>query len=151
MFHKELIVALVYAGGIVTGPYSIKGDVSGYELIQLMIQYALLAYVNLLLFALFEYETDKLQQFSSLARTIGKTYTRYLVFICLILVLTSALINLFVWNSDTVMRDSQLIVALMTVPLGCLLTWPQYFQHEDRYRLVGDAIFFIPLIFLWVM
>ena len=151
LYHKEFMVALIYAGGIVLGPYSIRTDAFGHELQIIFTQYALLAYANLLLFAYFEYESDKLQKFNSLARTIGKAYTRLMIIACLMVVFTSSLTSSFLWSNDTILRNSQLTIALMSLPLGFLLVWPQYFQREERYRLIGDAIFFIPILLLWVL
>lgn len=148
MYHKEILVAIIYTWGVVAGPYSLaKSPLNTYDLL-VVVQFSALAFANLMLFACYEVEMDIRQGFGSLARSIGEGKSTKFIGGVLILILISAVAALLLFGDHQSIANSQWVIILMTVPLAMLLGWKEYFKHRDFYRLLGDAIFFIPLIWL---
>lgn len=148
IYHKEILVALVYTCGVLVGPYSLYQGALSVPHILVIIQFAALAFSNLLVFAYFEFEFDHYQNFGSLPRSIGKPRTRSLVVGLLILVLlTTSACWLTCFEQDLI-RNSQWIIMLMAVSLAATIKWPEFFRTGDRYRFLGDGIFFIPILVL---
>ncbi|GJM27422.1 MAG: hypothetical protein DHS20C17_00570 [Cyclobacteriaceae bacterium] len=147
-YHKEILVALIYTCGIIAGPYSMAQGHFSFNILLVAIQFAALAYSNLLLFSYYEHEMDRQQNFSSLARSIGERNIKLLIRWILMAILLSAVVGLILFNKNKVVVESQWVIILMTIPLGTLLWYREYFKQQDRYRLLGDAIFLIPLFWL---
>lgn len=146
VYHKELVVALIYCTGIIVAPYTLKEiETSSYHLL-VFGQFVSLAFINLLVFSYFETEADGQQHFSSISRSIGVRNTRILIIILLGALLTSAIVGCFIYSHQVEAWESQGILALMAFPMVLILIWPDFFRVRDRYRFLGDAAFFIPLL-----
>lgn len=148
LYHKEIIVALVYTCGILVGPYSLYQGVITIPLMLVAIQFIVLAFSNLLVISYFEMEIDHSQNFGSLARSIGKSRARTLAMVLLILILLTATVCWLTWSDQDAIKNSQWIIVLMTFSLMAILRWPEFFRHYDLYRFLGDGIFFIPVMVL---
>jgi hypothetical protein len=148
VYHKELLVAMIYCGGVTLAPYSLKEIGTSTFHLLVTSQFVILAFVNLLLFSYFETEADGQQHFSSISRSIGKRKTRMLIIISLGVMLTSAVAGYFTYYPQVEARQSQGIFVLMAIPMVMILIWPDYFKARDRYRFLGDSAFFIPLLFI---
>jgi len=44
--------------------------------------------------------------------------------------------------------EATMVLFAMNLTLFILWKWPFVFQINDRYRFLGDGIFFLPLIYL---
>ena len=148
MYHKEIMVALVYTCGVIMGPFSLYQGTLTTPHILVTIQFVVLAFSNLLLFSYFEMEIDLHQNFGSLARSIGKSMTRSLVMGMLIFVILTVSVCWLICSELDVMMNSQWIILLMSFSLMAIFKWPEFFRQHDRYRFLGDGIFFIPVLVL---
>ncbi len=148
LYHKEPLVALVYTCGIALGPYSLAQTNFSASHLLVLAQFGCLAFTNLLLFTYFETETDRQQDFGSFSRTVGKKSTRRTIITMLLGILFSVISACSIWSDNEVITSSQWVIAGMSIPLILLTIWPRYFSENDRYRVLGDAIFFIPLLVL---
>lgn len=102
------------------------------------------AFQNLLIFSLFEIYEDKGRE--NLVSKIGKKPT-----IVAIVLLFLLIINTFaaLYSSSTAYQAKCLIcIGSMSVILLLITLFPQHFLKNDRYRWVGDAVFFIPIFIL---
>jgi len=147
-YYKEILVALVYTGGVLIGPFSLYKGALNIPHILVIIQFLALAFSNLLVFAYFETETDHYQNVGSLARSIGKPRTQSLIVGLLIMVMLTAVVCIVIYSRQGLIRNSQWIMLLMTVFLIATIKWPGFFKKDDRYRYLGDGIFFLPVLIL---
>jgi 4-hydroxybenzoate polyprenyltransferase len=148
MYHKEIIVALVYTCGVIVGPFSLYQGTLTTPHILVTIQFAVLAFSNLLLFSYFEMEIDLHQNFGSLPRSIGKSTARSLVMGLLLFVMLTVLVCWLTCPEQDVIKNSQWIILLMSFSLMAIYKWSEFFRQHDRYRFLGDGIFFIPVLVL---
>lgn len=148
IYHKEILIALIYTGGVLVGPLSLRHHPISPTEVVLMVQFLLLAFVNLLIFAYYESDIDRLQQFPSLLASIGSKMSRYLIVITLSLIATISLVLVFYTINDHIVASSYSIVLIMTGILTLVFYFPRIFSVNDRFRFVGDAIFFVPLLVL---
>ena len=148
VYHKELLISVVYCCGVILGPYSLKQiQISAFHML-VCCQFGTLALSNLLIFAYFDTDSDGKQHFGSLSRTIGKSKTRLIAFILLNVVFVSTVFSTIIWLDEPVIGQSQWVLALMTIPLAVILKWPAYFKQHDRFRVLGDITFFLPALAL---
>lgn len=141
---KEFIVAILYTVGVLLPSLGLRGSLA-WELYLLIAQFFIVALINLLLFSRFEYETDKRSGYSSFATTYGAKVTTRLVWM-----LCFGSFSITAWmliqNLYTV---TTLIFLFMTFVLMVISLFPTYFSVNSRYRLLGDAVFFLPLLGLF--
>lgn len=141
---KELFVAILYTAGVLLPSLS----VTSIELDQLpyilILQFALVAWVNLLIFSWFDYELDLIDNQISFATLSGKNFTSAFIWLLSFFQLMIALWNLF----TNYHRNATVIFCLMHVALlGVFIVFKSR-TRSDSFRLLGDAIFFIPGIYL---
>jgi hypothetical protein len=139
---KELVVAILYTVGVLLPSCNLSTEPLSSEHHLLIVQFFIVALINLLLFSWFEYEADKNGGYSSFVTTYGKKLT---VGLLLMLSFCNASITgwMLVQNPGNV---TALVFLIMTSILLIIYLFPVYFAVNSRYRLVGDAVFFLPLV-----
>src|SRR6185369_4936748 len=75
-FLKELAGALLYSGGVLLIPWSVKVGVATNLQLILIAQFVLTALINLLLFSWFDKKQDEQDQQSSFATVMGDKATK---------------------------------------------------------------------------
>lgn len=141
---KEVFVALGYTAGVFLAPLSLLSQLPDGGELWLVPGVFLIALINLLLFSLYDYEVDQQNGFHSLAIRLGAGRTKMLIGV--LLAGTMLLLGgLVAAHSDDLMFW---ILLFMAGLLGALYIRPALFHHSDKYRIVGDGIFFLPLIYL---
>jgi len=142
-FLKEMIGALLYTGGVLLIPLSVKNaNLNSVQLI-LVVQFVITALINLLLFSWFDKNRDEQDRHSSFATTMGRDATKN--FLMALFFFQAVLAFVQFARRDTGPTE---IMILMNVLLLVIFIKRKYFEAEDRYRLLGDAIFFVPLIYV---
>jgi hypothetical protein len=145
---KELGVAVVFTAGVWGMPWLRHWldtrRILGWPVL-LMIQYFLLAVVNLIEFSIYESKTDAADRQTSFVRSIGRHRARRLVYFLLISQLPLAC---FALNStrETIIAASEAIYLLMTIGLWLVLAQPKLMARAERYRTLGDGVFLLPLV-----
>ncbi|ELR68440.1 hypothetical protein C900_00361 [Fulvivirga imtechensis AK7] len=142
VYHKEIMIALLYAAGIMLAPLSVFKGALNMNILLIFSQFTLLAFTNLLTFAVFEIHSDEKDDFPSLARLIGEGRAILLLRIFIVIQLLITLTLCF--QPD--LRSLEEILALMVALLGGVVFLRTYFIKMEVYRIVGDAIFLVPLI-----
>lgn len=139
---KEIVVALLYTIGVVLPSWSIRlVEVTEVEYL-LVAQLFGVALINLLLFSWFEYETDRQDGHSSMAIRWGKKSTGKFL---LILGGINLLISVYLSIRHTFALPT-LLLLVMTIILIAIFSFYKFFEINSRYRLLGDAVFIIPLV-----
>lgn len=141
-FLKEFIIAAMYTGGVLLPSLAqtpLQPDAFPWVV---MVQFAILALINLLLFSWFDYENDLRDKNTSFVTIFGKRVTQtgitflFLSVCCLV-------------PFSQTLPASLLIVSMSIVHILILIK-AIYFKSEDRFRLIGDALFFLPIFYWWI-
>ncbi|MBO3698905.1 hypothetical protein [Roseivirga sp. E12] len=138
--QKELFAAFVYVAGIFVGPLSMLENWDWMYLV-LFVQFFLLAYVNLLLFPLFEMDTDNRQGMTSIALNRGPSSTKKLIRLASIVNEIIIVICIGFGFND---NKAQFMILAMSLSLLLLLQAPAFLKRYNLYRIIGDGIFFLP-------
>ncbi len=137
---KELFVALVYTAGIFVAPVAVSGMFDPYHFASLF----LVAFINLLMFSWFERREDESDGFKSAATQIGGETLGKLLLILLALGLAVAITGI----ANARAYSSYYLLAL-AVYCGLILR-PLWTRQGQRYRILGDGIFLLPILYeLW--
>ena len=145
---KELMIALLYAAGIFLAPWLAYRQSITWVVVMLFLQYILLALANLLIFSWFEIDIDEKDQALSFAKTAGEETTRQLILLLAGVLSISAFLLVTLFSPNSRMFVAELIVMGMSLLLLLIMLRPSYFAQHERYRLLGDGIFLLPLIVL---
>jgi 4-hydroxybenzoate polyprenyltransferase len=135
---KEFTVAVLYTLGVLLPAWP-----ESWQLIMsaagLIAQLFLIALTNLLLFAWFECDADSKMGQASLATRFGKKTVSTLVIILFVGGISLSFVGM-------ISNPISWIFLLMWFVLICLFIFHSFFEQYERYRLWGDAIFYLPLI-----
>jgi 4-hydroxybenzoate polyprenyltransferase len=142
-FLKELLGTLLYSGGVLLIPLSVSNQWN-FPIVLLMLQFGIIVFINLLLFSWFDKPKDEKDQQRSFATTFGLVITKRILVGLFVLAGVLTVVQIIFWFD----MNAILILTLMTVSLLIIFLKKDYFEKEDRYRLLGDAVFLFPLIYL---
>lgn len=146
IYHKEIVIAIVYTCGIFLPVWSRIGNELNEFIIILYIQIIGLAFSNLLMFSLLEMTSDELDNHRSLALVVGKFSTTKIIFSTLLIGIF--LSTLLMINSDSpVFRSAQIIFMMMNLTLISTISF-KFLKKDERFRYLGDGIFYLPLLHL---
>lgn len=147
LWAKEIFVACIYTIGIFLGPICL----SNYNLLSiqwlLIPQVLLLVFSNLLIFSWFDYLKDLKDGNTSIIIRFGKSISEKIIFYTIVtsMIFSVAIIILRPFEPTIVI---QIIMLLMNFLLLLIFKKEHLFRLNDVYRVIGDGVFFIPLIFL---
>lgn len=143
---KEVLIASVYATGVLLGPVSLI-DIPVNQLMTLLLQIFLLALINLLLLSYYEKDKDANDGQHSWAVRFGVSETKKHIKWCLVF-LTALQACSFVLMQDKIIF--QVILLGMNGVLYLIFASESYFKIEERYRSYSDMIFFMPGFIFWL-
>ena len=148
---KEPLVAVLYSVGIWGSVWAQRPRVTGVEIAEFLM-FVGIAFQNLLLFAVMEERERTAAPKSgtpevSLATAWGEarcdTILRWLTFG----VAATGLTLCFV-TDDRFAQRSAIMLALMSLTLYGIQRYPAYFLRNERYRWLGDGVFWFPALVL---
>lgn len=141
---KEIVAAFLYTAGIVLPalagmemPLSICNSI-------VLFLFMTTALINLLIFSWFDRKPDAQDQQPSFVTIYGEQRARQVIYILFLLHALLLFFSLFMYPK----AHNVLIFIPMNVMLLLIFILEKYFLVGDRYRLAGDAIFFLPLFCL---
>lgn len=143
-YLKEFFAALLYSGGVLLVPVSMRVTPLTTMHVQLIAIFFITALLNLLLFSWFDHARDEQDNRQSFSTIFGENCTRKTILVLFIL-------NTCLFISLSIAGDQLLSIAtlvVMNVMLFFLMVRKSYFIVNDRYRLLGDAVFIVPLIYI---
>jgi 4-hydroxybenzoate polyprenyltransferase len=138
---KEILISILYTCGVLMPslmvtrlPFQVLPHAN-------IILFTLSAFTNLLVFSWYDYEKDMQDGFKSIAVSGGKKKTQLIIWL-------TAFIGagLCWWAKDS---TAAFLVFLIIVVQVILLSFPSSFVKNERYRLLGDAAFMLPLLYLF--
>jgi len=139
-FLKEGVISLLYTIGVLIPSFSVQKLDS--EKATLILAFFLIAFLNLLIFSWFDYRNDMRDGHNSAATFFGRKRSRYLIWI-----IFAAIIVLLVFQG---VSAASLILLSMTLLHVLMFTFSDFFAIEERFRLAGEAIFFLPILLIWI-
>lgn len=142
-FMKEFIGAWLYTTGVMLLSVPVTPVQITVAHVMLMIQFFLTALFNLILFSWMDRANDLQSHHDSFATVLGERAARYF----LLMVATIQLL-LLVWQTAHELWIESGLIAIMQGVLLLMFVTPRYFKVKDRFRVWGDAIFFLPTIYL---
>jgi 4-hydroxybenzoate polyprenyltransferase len=138
-FLKEMVISLVYACGVFIPTWvTFSGNWQSVPWI-IIIQVALAALLNLLMFSWFDVRNDLHHSFISFTTRWGRSVAEtccWIVFsVCSLLTILSSI------------PVASVVVCLIAMVQVIPLVYKEYFEVNDRYRLLGDGAFMLPAIY----
>ena len=144
-YTKEFFGAVFYTAGVVMIAWvQVHADMHIMHYL-LIAHFMLTAWINLLLFSLFDERHDEADRHVSFVIKWGRKKTSILISF-LLLVCTG--LTLAQWGSPLLWPA--IIVMLMDIFFAGIFIFRKYFVKEDRFRLAGDAVFFFPLCYYFL-
>lgn len=145
-FLKETTVALLYSGGVLLPVLSLVGWQTSMKHPVIIAAFFITAWINLLLFAWFDHDADKQHGYTSFSVQFGKYLTMQflcgLFFVQAMLIVAIAIINQMI--------PEAFMLFVMNAILFLLFIRAEKAVLHDQYRLLGDAVFLIPALFLLI-
>jgi hypothetical protein len=149
---KELGVAVVFTAGVWGMPWLRHrldtGHLLGWPVV-VMLQYFLLAVVNLIEFSIYESKIDAADGQTSFVLGIGRRRAGLIVQAVLVLQIPLVLLVIFLYQSPKLWLAEAIYLA-MTAGLWIVLKTPPFMARRERYRTLGDGVFLLPLLMLLV-
>ena len=143
---KEPLVALFYAAGVWGSVWVQRPTVSRVDMAECLM-FVGIAFQNLLLFAVMEQHETAGPPVFSLATAWGQDR-------CILILrwLTGGIVAtgflLCFLTDDRFAQRSALMMGLMSLTLYSIQRYPAYFLKNERYRWLGDAVFWMPALVL---
>lgn len=147
--QKELLIALAYIAGITLAPMVWNNNPLTTHQIITMIVLVLLAWAEGVLASWFDYENDLHDGHSSFTTTFGKNNTRYFLIALHIIIFLLLKVNIF-FTDNWIQFGSIIIEAFMNLGLLLMLLNPRIMEKNERYRIFGEMIFWLPGIIIFV-
>lgn len=143
-FLKEMFIAVLYTCGVLLLSVPVSNVNITSEHYILIIQFGLTALANLIMFSWFDRELDQKDKRYSFVTKMGEPATRLVIWILLIV---QFILTVFQWADGTLLAPS-LIVGSMGICLLLIFVFRSSLEKNDYYRVLGDAVFFLPVIYL---
>jgi hypothetical protein len=143
---KEPLVALLYSAGVWGSVWVQRPTVSSIEITEALM-FLGIAFQNLLLFAVMEQrETPGLAE-PSLAIAWGQNRCNTILGWLTFAVFATGFTLCF-FTEDRFAQRSAIMLGLMSLTLYGIQRYPAYFLKNERYRWLGDGVFWMPALVL---
>lgn len=143
-FLKEIFIASLYTCGVLLLSISTTRMQLNSMHYLLIAQFALVAWINLLMFSWFDQEYDRQDKQNSFVTILGKRTTRIFLHSFCGLNFLLAFIQISLYG----VTPSVFILLSMNTTLLLIFLFRTVFAKNDLYRLVGDAVFLFPIVLL---
>jgi hypothetical protein len=143
-FLKEFFIAILYTCGVLLLSVtltSIEMSITHYLMI---FQFGLIAWINLILFSWFDRGYDERDKQNSFVTIIGGKGT--CVFLYVLFTLIFLLTLILIWRGGP--STPVAILLMMTIALFVIFIFRAKLARNDLYRMIGDAVFLFPVIYL---
>lgn len=143
MIFKEAAISIIYSAGVFVSPIVLGTTTNLFTWLWLFSIYFLFAFINVLIFALYDEKIDKQDGHNSVVIVFGnQSITKLVNFLWVI-----GCSILLIYIEDF---SAYYIYIVMFLMLGSLIVFRNFFKKNDWYRVVGDGIFMMPIIPLLV-
>lgn len=142
---KEFAAAALYTSGVLLPAVIVAHVIWNPVHVLVIVQFFCVVIINLLTFAYFDYESDAATTQRSFAVRFGKLNTvRWITVFCIVQFIAGIL---SVFSNEWILP---ILFAFMTAAIFLMIRYQQWFGVNDRFRFLGDAAFYLPIISLWL-
>lgn len=144
-FAKEISGAVLYCSGVMLPALSLMRGLPDRAQGILILQFCITVFCNLILFSLFDLRSDIRDRHQSFVTSIGERNTRGVLFVLFAL---NAILVVYQVVRHVNYPGPLTVLTSMNALLFMILIFRKRFEDRERYRLLGDAVFLVPLFFL---
>ncbi len=144
---KEIFIAFIYTAGVMLPSLAAEDNWLNQWHLLLMFNFFLVAFANLLIFSWFDLQNDLTDGHVSFVTIYGRKKTKAIIHSLYIFMIVTSLL-LIVFQRCPIIPV--LIIFCMMTILVLILRFDEYFKVEDRFRYAGDAVFFLPGIYILI-
>jgi hypothetical protein len=141
-FPKELLIAFLYTAGVLLPSLSVTSLPFNQWPFPVIVQFMLTALLNLNIFSWFDRERDRKDGNVSIVSLMGEKHSKTVLWFVLAVSLSIAF-----FSTDIV---STMLMSLMNIILMFIFLNRKMFMKDEKFRLLGDAVFYIPAIYLFL-
>ncbi|MCF8368789.1 MAG: hypothetical protein K9G76_07075 [Bacteroidales bacterium] len=145
--QKEASVALIYSVGIWGIPLWFKQGSISLEVLLCFVVYLIIAFADILILSVYDYETDKKDGHSTLAMNFGQIGTKRLIFLLLIFSFGIS-IYLILLGSNFNLRIAGIIFFLMSLLILLIISFPNNLKQNGIFRYLVELVFWLPGLIL---
>ena len=138
-FMKEIFIAIVYTIGVLLPSISVTQQPMHNWPWLIIISFSVTALINLILFSWFDHARDLRDGNISFVTVLGEQTSRTVIVLLFLLVTVLAVISASI---------AGVVILLMNVLLLLTFIFHRYFSIHDRFRILGDFVFMLPLVYL---
>lgn len=142
---KETFIALIYTIGVMLPALADREHLMDQADVLFMVNFFLVAAANLLIFSWFDVQKDQADGHPSFVTFYGRGKTKTIVYGLFIALISISIYLALIHSYDIV---PLIILTLMMLALILILSHNEIFSGEDLFRYAGDAVFFLPGIYL---
>ena len=145
-FLKEVLVAILYLSGVMLPSFMVtQVRLTGSDHAIILV-FFLITLLNLFIFSWFDAELDHRNKLGSFATRFGKQVTYLVIIFLFVLAFGATFFQLVQYG----MKPEWFVLWLMLITLLFIFLSDDFFSKKEYYRLLGDAVFFLPAIcFVW--
>jgi len=143
---KEPTIALLYAVGVWGSVWVQRPSVSGIDIAEFLM-FLGIALQNLILFDVMEHHEGTARPESSVVTAWGTDRADVILHWLTFVIVATGFALCFV-TSDRFAERSAIMLALMSLVLYGIQRYPAYFGQSERYRWLGDLVFWMPALVL---
>lgn len=144
---KEFFIAFIYTLGVMLPALADREHLMDQWDLLLMFNFFLIAVANLLIFSWFDVQKDRDDGHPSFVMFYGREKTKMIIY-GLFAALIANSIYLAAFQSYEVFP--LILLGVMMLVLILILRDEKLFARDDRFRFLGDAVFFLPGIYVLV-
>ena len=143
-FLKEFFISSLYTSGVLLLSVAVTPMGLAISHYILIIQFGLIAWSNLVLFSWFDHVFDQRDEQNSFVTVLGRNATSKFLYTLFVLNFLLTAIQIVVSGFSVPI----LLLLMMNGTLFMIFIFRNALAEDDRYRLIGDAVFLFPIFFL---
>jgi 4-hydroxybenzoate polyprenyltransferase len=143
-FLKEIFVASLYLFGILLPSFVVTPVQLTTAITLIILQFFFISLLNLYIFSWYDADQDTKDNLGSFVIRFGSSRASLIIRCLFAIVIIVGLYGLIANH----FRVQFVIPLLMSTVLLLVFAYPRIFLHNESYRLLGDAVFFLPAIAL---
>jgi hypothetical protein len=143
-FMKEIFVACLYVMGVLLPALAVTNVEITWFHGAMVVELLLICLLNLYIFSWFDAGPDARDKLGSFVTRFGKYRTAQLIKTLFFLVIAGGTVVLVMSN----FQPTAYFPLFMGTVLYVIFAYPDFFARGEYYRLLGDAIFLFPLLYL---
>ncbi len=149
-FPKEIIVAVLYVGGVWGSLMFYDLRDFNYDWLILIIAYFLVTVINLFIYSFYEEKTDIEDEQITIFTYFGRKKAKIIMDIWLLISFVFVIYHI-VRKVDAIMElYALMLILIMLISQTILIYFSSYFAKNYKYRWMNEGVFLLPATFLFL-